>query len=545
MTLNESEYIFENTVVKYKFKHADLDCQHLIVIFSGFGWPNSITYNFQGDTLQKNRSNILWIKDEFDSEATYYLCKGMDFSIENSVISLIEFILKGLNLSHNQCTLLGASKGGSSALYYGLKYNFKNIISCVPQMKIGSFSAYSDWPKTGEFMMGGITNEKVELLNNLLPNTLKNDTNTDKNIYLISSPNDEQFKEQIEPYLDLFSKYNNFNFIFNNSSLAWQHNVVTRYNLPIIISILYAHEAGIFPIFGNKIIKNIAIDGNDKERHLSDLCKKMKIISNINKLTFKDNLFFPEGDGFIKGYPCSSYNSIEQNLVIEKNEYQLSFPLSTKTNKNLSYYHFDRYFCDYSSGSFTSLNQKGIDLSLLKNGTYFISLELKNEHISLKSQTLTTIDMDYKNIVENEEIRIFSENSKLKITKRSVVGEQSKNNIFKIDKKWRKSTLIHYEGVFAIKGIEVKNWGDVCYYLIFQSEHIIVPFKIGQGHRPNLSEEISQGMANYDKAYFSTPNYAGIDISTLKLGKYKVLISMSHKGSLFTEDTGDEVIIDA
>ncbi|MYQ43919.1 hypothetical protein GTW40_02370, partial [Streptomyces sp. SID4985] len=68
-----------------------------------------------------------------DGHYSYYMCRSMDFGIEDSVHRLIESTRARLGLTRDQVSLLGVSKGGSAALYYGLKYGYRNIVTVVPQ----------------------------------------------------------------------------------------------------------------------------------------------------------------------------------------------------------------------------------------------------------------------------------------------------------------------------------------------------------------------------------------------------------------------------
>ncbi|NEC29011.1 DUF2974 domain-containing protein, partial [Streptomyces sp. SID8111] len=70
-----------------------------------------------------------------------------------SVITLITNVTKALGLTPGDVTLWGSSKGGSAALYYGLKYGFRNIVASVPQLRIGSFVREA-YPEVGRHMLG-------------------------------------------------------------------------------------------------------------------------------------------------------------------------------------------------------------------------------------------------------------------------------------------------------------------------------------------------------------------------------------------------------
>nr|WP_077253194.1 accessory Sec system protein Asp2 [Klebsiella michiganensis] len=138
---------------------------------SGLSSLSVIYYSAQ---LFSCRSNILWISDDFENECAYYISKDSKLSLENSVLALIQSVLQTLNLNEEQCTLMGFSKGGSAALYYGLKFNFKNIIASCPQLHIGSYVS-RHWPNVANNMMGNNYDQgDINILDNLIPDLLKN-----------------------------------------------------------------------------------------------------------------------------------------------------------------------------------------------------------------------------------------------------------------------------------------------------------------------------------------------------------------------------------
>ncbi|MEU9147665.1 hypothetical protein [Streptomyces sp. NPDC048349] len=233
--------------VEYRFSHARNGNRHLVVVFANFAAPDD--YGMSGGVLDKLRSNILWIRDSFDGENSYYLCKGMDFGIEQSVAGLIARVANALSLTPDQCTVIGSAKGGSAALYFGLKYGFRNIVASVPQFLIGTCVRES-MPGAAQLMMGEATEEKVRFLDSVLPDLVRSRPHPGANIYLISSPQDEQYTRQLEPFLPLFQGYERFNFIFNDSALITGGPKVVPHNVPVIMGLLNLLVDGVSPVIG-------------------------------------------------------------------------------------------------------------------------------------------------------------------------------------------------------------------------------------------------------------------------------------------------------
>ncbi|MFE4454455.1 hypothetical protein [Streptomyces sp. NPDC056796] len=234
--------------IEYRFTHARNGNRRLMVVFANLNAPEE--YGWGNGVLDRTRSNILWIRDKFDGVNSYYLCKEMDFSLEESVIGLISRVMHALDLTPADCIMFGSSKGGTAALYYGLKYGFRDIVASVPQFEIGSFVKEHMKP-TARFMMGeGVPEHNVGIIDALLPETVWRSGNRDANIYLISSPQDEQYRQHVEPYLGHFRDYSNFNFIYNDSPLIAGHGKVTLRNLPVMLGLANLLVDGVTPRIG-------------------------------------------------------------------------------------------------------------------------------------------------------------------------------------------------------------------------------------------------------------------------------------------------------
>ncbi|MCU7820518.1 hypothetical protein [Kitasatospora sp. DSM 101779] len=233
--------------IEYRFSHARNGTRHLVVVFANFTAPGE--YGWSNGVLDKVRANILWIRDLFDGANSYYLCKGMDFALERSVAGLIERVRTSLGLGHGDCTVFGSSKGGSAALFYGLRYGYRNIVASVPQFLIGTY-VREGIPGAAKMMMGNVTDWNVGALDSVLPHLVGNSPHRDANIYLLTSPQDEQYTTQVEPFIGLFEDYSNFNLIYNDSCLITGHGKVTLRNLPTIMGILNLLVDGIVPRLG-------------------------------------------------------------------------------------------------------------------------------------------------------------------------------------------------------------------------------------------------------------------------------------------------------
>ncbi|MEH8263433.1 accessory Sec system protein Asp2 [Aeromonas allosaccharophila] len=536
----ESEFYFEDRTLKYLFQESKQDRRHLLVVFSGFGANTSIDYDFIGEPAYSCRSNILWIKDDINNECTYYLCENAQFNIEKAVLSLIDTTIEELNISRDMCTLMGFSKGGSAALYYGLKYNFKNIISSCPQLLIGSY-AVKNWPQVATHMFGkSVADDTISIADRLIPDLLKGDSNLDRNIYLISSPNDEQFSNEIEPYLCHFFKYKNFSFVFTESSLAWQHNKVTRYNLPIILSIVYAHGDGIYPVFGQVTngIDQKKIQANTNSVKIYP--NKGQGVAHFTGMKIQDGRIFPQGVAFIKGIECSNYSDIMHTLIIEGCGGLFEFKLGKIIDKDINYKYYEHIYYDYSAASFTSIAHKGLDIKSIPNGKYDLKIRIHTDSQTLCLPIKSLHKISSLVIDGNRSMHFSSFSSGAKLIISDTICDED-IFVFYVKDKWYENGRLHYEGVFSIKGVEVIDWGDAIYLLILKNTSKTFTFRLGMRDVAALNELYKEDLGIYQKSYFCSLSGQGVDVSGVPGGTYKVYISMIHNGHTYTQYAGDDI----
>ena len=237
MPQREQDFLHNGVLVEYKTREAKQDRRHLIVMFTGLR-PQD-TYDFDGQSTQQNQANWLWIKDKFGPHPAYTLCRDMDFAVEHAVIALIDAELQRLGLSRNECTLAGISKGGFPALYYGIKYNFGNVIACAPQVYVGTHTRRNR-PTTFAHMTGDGGDREQEVLDALIPDADCGGRGHGQEhlpLQLAAGPVPRRAAGRALP---LFAKYPNFNYIETDSDLVWDHAGEIRYNLPLMLSIMAA-----------------------------------------------------------------------------------------------------------------------------------------------------------------------------------------------------------------------------------------------------------------------------------------------------------------
>ncbi|MFJ7587713.1 hypothetical protein ACIQZO_10050 [Streptomyces sp. NPDC097617] len=233
--------------IEYRFSHAKNGNRHLVVVFANHAVPGE--YGGSNGPLHDLRANVLWVRDLFDGENSHYLCNGMDRALDQSVAGLISRVLNALSLTPDDCTLFGSSKGAGAALYFGLKYGFRNIVASMPRFLTGTYAG-QEMPGGARVAPGERAEPHIRTLDSVLPDVVRAGVRRPANVYLVSSPRYEHYARQVEPLLGLFQGYENFNFVYNESPSIAPHGTVPLRNLPTVMGLLNLLIDGIAPRIG-------------------------------------------------------------------------------------------------------------------------------------------------------------------------------------------------------------------------------------------------------------------------------------------------------
>lgn len=409
--MEEQKRVVNDIEITFKRKPRKYDTRHLIVVFSGFGL-GEFTYDFE-HALQDCPSDVLWIKDQFDGHCAYYLCKDMDFSIEAAVLALIVAVLDELRLARSQCTLAGFSKGGSAALYFGLKHGFDNIVATVPQFRIGSYAA-RNWPVVAAHMMGAADEASVLALDRLLPETLAGAACNKKNIYLLTSPADPQFATEITPNLGGFVRYTNFNLLVSYSRLVREHNQVTQHNVPLLLGIFYSLAAGAVPRFGYT-----EMVGDDAG---PPAYPELTPIAMLRRVRIEDGKVFPEGVAVLRGLSCGEYQDISSFLILHGGAADIEIPLAKANRPGLTRELYDGGFVNYDKGWFCSYQHKGVDLGEVPAGEYRVSLRIHCQGVTRISAMTSATRIDVQGETDAHLLRLFTSGGYVRLAKTLLSG---------------------------------------------------------------------------------------------------------------------------
>ncbi|STQ45570.1 Uncharacterised protein [Ewingella americana] len=212
-------------------------------------------------------------------------------------------------------------------------------------------------------------------------------------------------------------------------------------------------------------------------------------------------MLHPDGVGLIKGAECKDYSQIKHKILFVKKNKSYEFNLGKNLNSDLSYQFFETTFCDYSAARITSIGQRGIDISLMEDGDYIIKCEIACAGISLIKDMTSKKEINTQSNFQDKIASIYNLSDKIYLSINSL-NRPILHKIFEIKNKWIKDNKLHYEGIFALKGVDIKDWGDATYYLYLISNDASYLEKIGLSNKDELKTVFPDHYGNYQKAYF-------------------------------------------
>lgn len=178
--------------VKYIFRRNGSD--KLLIVFSGIGGD----YNYRR-SLKHSSWDQLFIKDDWAKGVSYYLFENGCNRPEQLTSNFIRNFL--LKRKYEKIVTLGSSKGGSAALYFGLKHQVDEIFAGACQYRIGDYlGIYHEDKNSGYYsnVMGGVNKEMgITELNAKMETMLDSRKNTPTLINLIYSKNEHTYEDHI------------------------------------------------------------------------------------------------------------------------------------------------------------------------------------------------------------------------------------------------------------------------------------------------------------------------------------------------------------
>lgn len=187
-----------NNQLNYLFYSQKSDT--LLIIFSAFTGEKR-RYNYVRG-LAKCQADRLYILDPWGYKGSYNMYEnGFDYP-EKITDALISEIMKKGN--YKRVITAGSSKGGTCAIYFGLKHGVNEIFSGACQYNLGSYLHRKDHESIFLGMMGENAGDKeAEILNKKIPHCLEKSQGTSTIIHVLYSKKELTYQRQI---VDLLAK---------------------------------------------------------------------------------------------------------------------------------------------------------------------------------------------------------------------------------------------------------------------------------------------------------------------------------------------------
>lgn len=283
--MQPNEHVFHGKRdINYLFEKGAKSSPFLLVAFQAVptvkdGKPIKL-YNYT-KFLKDINVHRLFIEDTCGEFGCYYLCNDMNFEVEETVVELIESIIKKYKIKKENVITFGSSKGGSAALYYGMKYGFGHIISGAPQTKIATYLNHCR-PEMLQYMIGeDLAKERITKIDSLILKQVKPTCTTKVN--LLTSEKDAQYKTHIVPLIKAFNKAGTDANVVFESGIEKHRDIATYFpnfltkNITRIINETYN-------------LSNPSFEHNSNSFNLTETLHSEKISTRVQILSTKNEV---------------------------------------------------------------------------------------------------------------------------------------------------------------------------------------------------------------------------------------------------------------
>lgn len=172
--------------------------EELIIVFSSCTRKGiRARYNYVR-TLKNVSCNKLFLLDDFatDHRGAFYLGSNMQFEEADAVKALIDRVRE--KTGAKRLIFCGSSKGGYTALNFGLEYPESYMVVGGPQYFLGQSLLDTENYDALKHIVGQVCREKIEYLNQYLPKKVLQNPYTDsQRIYLHYSDSEHTYEEHI------------------------------------------------------------------------------------------------------------------------------------------------------------------------------------------------------------------------------------------------------------------------------------------------------------------------------------------------------------
>lgn len=528
--------IINGVKIDYTLLPNSRDVTHLVVQLNGYrfgGWDFS-------NAIKSLNSTLLVIEDRLDDVQVCYLGKDGTFEFASAVGLLIDSVLDDLGLRKQDCTLVGASKGGFSALYIGLINGYKNIIASSFVGFIGKWMDSYNSEIATKVMGVGYLPEDIARYDSLLVDAATQ-ASGETNVYVAISNKDNFFLEFGQ--LQVLEKFNevglNCQIFYSESDLIYGHNGVAIYFLPEVLALVNLLSRGAeltfaTERFGASNHARLTFPSMRGQRVLSDRRRASVRIKGTPRYSLSvaeidEGRLFVEGLAYLEGKDLPSYHVLDRLLKLTRTSDGSNhiFPLGAVPTDDLSRKLYSDYFVNYRAAEFATMGKKGIDLSLLEDGIYSMEIGIKEDATrSIFGVPQIAGQLESKNHIFNNVIyRVYGEGGNVLLSKKSlsqIVKNNYQSEYFEITKRWVEGSLFHVEGAFVSRGLKLRHYtvGNFFLHLRNSETESTIVFPMGCVIKRGLGAHIGDFSSNYDSAYFATLGLEGIDMAECEPGEY-------------------------
>jgi len=198
--IKRHERNFKNEV-KYMFVNKSTD--QLLIVFSAFTGERR-RYNYFSSLKGKNISQ-LYILDTWGYLGSYYWYENGESRPEQLVSELINKIVSENGIK--SVITAGTSKGGTAAIYFGLKHNATDIFSGACQYRVGQYLRRDEHKAILEGMMGCNSDDVVHLLDTKIETELASKLNITSVLHLFYSTKELTYERQMIPLMEDLKHY--------------------------------------------------------------------------------------------------------------------------------------------------------------------------------------------------------------------------------------------------------------------------------------------------------------------------------------------------
>lgn len=193
----QRKYHHEDVTIKYILKKT-VDSKNLVIVFSSCTRKGiKARYNYMR-TLDKVSVNKLFILDDFasDHRGSYYLGSNWRFNEERATLALCMQVIEMLKAEKVICC--GSSKGGYSALNFGLQIDGSYIVAGGPQYYLYDYLKESGNIECLSHIIGDEIPQKANELNLYLEKRIRNNCFKNQMIYLHFSNLEHTYFEHVK-----------------------------------------------------------------------------------------------------------------------------------------------------------------------------------------------------------------------------------------------------------------------------------------------------------------------------------------------------------